>query len=179
MDISAKQTELSDPRKIIFAEIYIQTGSKWKAALAIGGEDLFEDFETIDLIREMKRALKEKALITLEGHLEYLALIRDEAMFEKKFSTALNAEIARGKVGGLYVERSNVNINHLSSSSTEELRRQLLELGQLLGNESPKLIETQNAEFAEFSKLRPQDIIEVSDSESAREKSPFRGIDNS
>ena len=62
MDISAKQTELSNPKKITFAEVYIQTGSKWKATLAVG-EDLFEDLETVDLIREMRKSLKEKAVI--------------------------------------------------------------------------------------------------------------------
>ena len=44
----------------------------------------------------------------MTGHLEELAKIRDSALARRSFSSAVNAEIARGKVGGLYVDQKKI-----------------------------------------------------------------------
>ena len=69
----------------------------------------------------------EKYGINFQKHLMELSKIRDEARKKGAFSAAGNMEIARGKVGGLYVEkRVNVNANmDIESLSPEELQAKL------------------------------------------------------
>ena len=51
------------------------------------------------------------AQITLETHLDDLQSIRDCAVAEKQYGAAVNAEIARGKAAGLYVEKVEASIS--------------------------------------------------------------------
>jgi hypothetical protein len=47
----------------------------------------------------------EQAQVTLAGHLEALARLRDDAWRAGRYGSAIQAEIARGKAGGVHVER--------------------------------------------------------------------------
>lgn len=138
-EIAVTLSALEKPEKIVYAEILLATGSRAKATLS-AGKDLFDDFETQELITHIRQEMKERGLITLEDHLEKLAMIRDQALATSKLSVALSAEVARGKAGGLYVDRTQININALTNSSTEELRQQLQQLQALLGAEVTKAI---------------------------------------
>ncbi len=60
-------------------------------------------------IKELQDEAAERAMVTLVGHLEDLKRLRDEAREARQFNAAINAEIARGKAAGLYVERSEVS----------------------------------------------------------------------
>lgn len=140
-EIAVTLEALADPQKILYVEYLLTTGSRAKAALH-AGKDLFDDFDVQELIKHTRQELKDKSLITLEDHLEKLAMIRDEAMANRKFAVALSAEVARGKVGGLYIDRTQININALSNSSTEDLRNQLTQLRALLGQDVIKSIES-------------------------------------
>jgi hypothetical protein len=122
-------------RKYFFAEQYLITGNRLEASARVG-EDLFEDFQTQEIIKEMQQTIKDRGLVTLDGHLEELALLRDLAKKDGKWSVALNAEIARGKVGGLYIERSTLNISDLTNASSSELRNQMEELARLIDRET-------------------------------------------
>jgi len=59
-------------------------------------------------IAELREEARKKYDITMTGHLEELAKIRDSALARRSFSSAVNAEIARGKVGGLYVDQKKI-----------------------------------------------------------------------
>ena len=59
----------------------------------------------IDQILELQAAAAGQAVITLESHLKVLASLRDKACAAGRHSAAISAEIARGRVAGLYVER--------------------------------------------------------------------------
>ena len=60
-------------------------------------------------IKKLQDEAAERAMVTLVGHLEDLKRLRDEAREARQFNAAINAEIARGKAAGLYVERSEVS----------------------------------------------------------------------
>lgn len=58
---------------------------------------------------ELRKPAKENAQITLAQHLSTLEELRELAKEEGKYGPAIQAEIARGKAAGLYVERSQIN----------------------------------------------------------------------
>ena len=59
-------------------------------------------------LEELRAPVVEATRITLEGHLYTLAELRNEARDIGQLSAAINAEIARGKVAGLYVDRQEI-----------------------------------------------------------------------
>ena len=56
-------------------------------------------------IGELRAEVQEKYGITFEKHITELAKIRDEARSKGQNSAAINAEVARGKAGGLYIDQ--------------------------------------------------------------------------
>ena len=70
----------------------------------------------VKYIGELRAEVREKYGITFEKHVTELAQIRNEALKNKAWSAAVNAEVARGKAGGLYVDQKLVmtgNIDNL------------------------------------------------------------------
>ena len=59
-------------------------------------------------IAELREEARKKYDISMDGHLAELAKIRDQALVRRSFSSAVNAEVARGKVGGLYVDQKKI-----------------------------------------------------------------------
>ena len=61
------------------------------------------------LVAQYIGGLKEERLkkyeVTYSGHIAELARIKDEALKKRSFSSAVNAEVSRGKAAGLYIER--------------------------------------------------------------------------
>ena len=60
-------------------------------------------------LEELRKPAAESAQITLSQHLSTLEELRELAKEEGKFGPAIQAEIARGKASGLYVERSQID----------------------------------------------------------------------
>lgn len=60
-------------------------------------------------LEELRKPAREAAGVTLEGHLKELAELRELAKKDGKYGPAIQAEMARGKASGLYVERSHVD----------------------------------------------------------------------
>lgn len=56
-------------------------------------------------VRELQKPYIEEAGITLQSHLAALKSLHDLAISTEDWSPAITAEIARGKVAGLYVEK--------------------------------------------------------------------------
>ena len=61
-----------------------------------------------DQIAAVRSPVLESAQITLEGHIQALAALRDEAKASGQYGAAVTAETNRGKLAGFYVERSLV-----------------------------------------------------------------------
>lgn len=73
-------------------------------------------------IKELQSAAAEEAKVTLAGHLEDLKRLRDAAEEKGQFAAAINAEIFRGKVSGLYGDRAEI------SSSSIPIIKPVIEL---------------------------------------------------
>lgn len=80
--------------------------------------------QIIDLMR--KEA--ERQNVSIESHLTELSRLRDEAVDSGQISSAISAEVSRGKVAGLYIEKKEVTVSKVETMSDDELRSKLQEL---------------------------------------------------
>jgi signal transduction protein with GAF and PtsI domain len=83
-------------------------------------------------LAELRADAADKASLTLADHLESLREMRDEALADRKFAAAIQAEIARGKAAGLYVDKVE-STHRLANLSDEELRARAAALAAKLG----------------------------------------------
>ena len=92
-------------------------------------------------IGELRAEVQEKYGITFERHLTELAKLRDDSAKKGAWSAAINAEVARGKAGGLYVDQKLVMTGNLDQLSEDELQakmRQILDDHKNLINITPE-----------------------------------------
>lgn len=66
---------------------------------------LMADVKVRSRVEEIRGPIVEKVGITLESHIRDLLDLRNLAAKKEQMSAAISAEIARGKVCGLYVDR--------------------------------------------------------------------------
>lgn len=71
-------------------------------------KELLDDGKISARIAELRAPVIERAQITLETHLADLKRLRDSAESSEKYGPAIQAEIARGKASGLYIERTEL-----------------------------------------------------------------------
>ena len=76
----------------------------------------------VKYIGELRAEVQEKHGITFERHLGELAKLRDEATAKGAWSAAINAEVARGKAGGLYVDQKMIMTGNLDNLSIDDLK---------------------------------------------------------
>ena len=76
----------------------------------------------VKYIGELREEIQKKYEITFEKHITELGRIRQEALAKGAFSAATNAEVARGKAAGLYIEQKIIRTGKLEDMSIEELR---------------------------------------------------------
>ncbi len=81
----------------------IKAGYSPRSARVQGQQVLAKTSHIIEAKLEKASA---KAELTLDAHLEMLALLRDEARASGQTNAAIAAEVSRGKAVGLYVERT-------------------------------------------------------------------------
>ena len=84
----------------------------------------------VKYIGELRQEIQEKYGVNFERHITELARIRDEARAKGAWSAATNAEVARGKAAGLYVDQNLImtgNIDKLSESEIESKMKQILD----------------------------------------------------
>ena len=79
----------------------------------------------VKYIGEIREEYQKKYEITYERHITELAKIRDQALKKGAFSASTNAEIARGKVAGLYVEQKIIRTGKLDDMSKAEIEEEL------------------------------------------------------
>ena len=85
-----------------------------------------------------EKNIKKKYEVTYERHISELGKIREAALKKGAFSAANNAEVARGKAAGLYVEQKIIRTGKLDDMSKEEMET---ELKKILEEYSPLLQE--------------------------------------
>jgi len=99
----------------------------------------------VKYIGELRSEVQEKYGISFEKHISELAQIRNQALENKAWSAAVNAEVARGKAAGLYIEQKIIRTGKLEDLSTEELESRMK---QIIDEYSPIL------EGVEFEELK-------------------------
>ena len=76
-------------------------------------------------IGELREEIQKKYEVTFEKHISELGRIRQEALAKGAFSAATNAEVARGKAAGLYIEQKIIRTGKLEDMSIEELEAKM------------------------------------------------------
>ena len=76
-------------------------------------------------IGELREEWQKKFEVTYEKHIAELSKIRQEALKKGAWSAAVNAEVARGKAAGLYIEQKIIRTGKLEDLTTEELESRM------------------------------------------------------
>ena len=76
-------------------------------------------------IGELRSEVQKKYEVTFEKHITELGRIRQEALAKGAFSAATNAEVARGKAAGLYIEQKISLTGKIEDLSIEALEAKL------------------------------------------------------
>ena len=82
----------------------------------------------VKFIGELREEVQNKYEVTFEKHIKELARLRDEALKKGSFSSAVNAEVARGKAGGLSIEQKIIKTGKLEDMSELELEKRMKEI---------------------------------------------------
>ena len=80
--------------------------------------------------------------MTFERHITELGKIRQEALKKGAWSAAVNAEVARGKAAGLYIEQKIIRTGKLDDLSETELENRMKEIM----NEYSPILEGESSE---------------------------------
>ena len=82
----------------------------------------------VKYIGELREEYQKKYAVTFERHISELARIRIDALKKGAWSAAVNAEVARGKAAGLYIEQKIIRTGKLDDLSEEELEKRMNEI---------------------------------------------------
>ena len=99
----------------------------------------------VKYIGELREEWQKKYEVTYEKHIAELGQIRQQALKKGAWSAAVNAEVARGKAAGLYIEQKIIRTGKLEDLTTEELESRMK---QIIDDYSPIL------EGVEFEELK-------------------------
>ena len=82
----------------------------------------------VQYIGEIREEIQQKYEVTFEKHIKELARLREEALKKGSFSSAVNAEVARGKAGGLYIEQKIIKTGKLEDLTEQELEARMKQI---------------------------------------------------
>ena len=74
---------------------------------------------------ELREEYQQKYAVTYERHISELAKIRIDALKKGAWSAAVNAEVARGKAAGLYIEQKIIRTGKIDDLTRDELERRM------------------------------------------------------
>jgi phage terminase small subunit len=100
----------------------------------------------VKYIGEIRDEYNKKYDVNYGRHITELARIRDEARVKGAWSAATNAEIARGKAAGLYIEQKIIHHNKVQDLTADELKAKM----KKILDDNKGLIE---ADFTEILKV--------------------------
>ena len=128
----------------------------------------------VKYIGEIRDEYQKKYDVTYGRHITELARIRDEARAKGAWSAATNAEIARGKAAGLYIEQKIIHHNKVEDMTADQLMGKM----KKILDDNRGLIE---ADFVEVlgKPTPPKDVIDYSSSESSSESSSTESSESS
>ena len=91
----------------------------------------------LERILQIKRELQDKYHVDFESHVRKLAQIRDEAMQNGNYASAVAAEKSRGQTAGLYIDRKEILMGKIDQMSKEEVMSEI----KRIQAEFPQLID--------------------------------------
>ena len=109
----------------------------------------------VKYIGELREEYQKKYAVTFERHITELGKIRAEALRKGAWSAAVNAEVARGKAAGLYIEQKIIRTGKLDDLSEIELENRMKEI---MDEYSPILEGTSTEEIKEKVKTKQKQI---------------------
>ena len=119
----------------------------------------------VKYIGELREEIQQKYEVTFEKHIKELARIRDEALSKRSYSSAVNAEVSRGKAAGLYIEQKIIKTGKLEDMTEAQLE---LRMKEIIDQYSPildaKPIEEIKAEVKKINSPLKNVTQEVSES---------------
>ena len=77
---------------------------------------------------ELREEVQKKYEITFERHVSELAKLRDASRHKGAWSAAINAEIARGKAAGLYIDQKIIKYGNLDQLTEDELEAKMKQI---------------------------------------------------
>ena len=123
----------------------------------------------VKYIGEIREEYQKKYAVTFERHISELGKIRQDALAKGAWSAAVNAEVARGKAAGLYIEQKIIRTGKLDDLSEEELEKRMKEI---IDQYSPLL--EGKVEVADVKKL--QKDIRLNEAKSKNSTSQQKGL---
>ena len=108
----------------------------------------------VKYIGELREEWQKKYEVTYDRHISELGKIRAEALKKGAWSAAVNAEVARGKAAGLYIEQKIIRTGKLEDLSTEELE---LRMKQIIDDYSPILEGVEVEELMDKVRKEPEE----------------------
>jgi len=82
----------------------------------------------VGYIGELREEYNKKYEVDYGKHIAELGKIRQSALDKGAWSAAVNAEVARGKAAGLYIEQKIIRTGKLEDLSAEELETRMKEI---------------------------------------------------
>ena len=82
----------------------------------------------VQYIGELREEVQNKYAIDFERHIKELARLREAALKKGSFSSAVNAEVARGKAAGLYIEQKIIKTGKLEDLTERELEERMKQI---------------------------------------------------
>ena len=133
----------------------------------------------VNYIGELREEIQQKYEVTFEKHIKELARIRDEALSKRSYSSAVNAEVSRGKAAGLYIEQKIIKTGKLEDMTEAQLE---LRMKEIIDQYSPildaKPIEEIKAEVKKLNSPLKNVTQEVSESvEDVHQEDPQKQTD--
>ena len=119
----------------------------------------------VQYIGKLRDEYQKKYDVTFGRHISELAKLRDDARESKAWSAAVNAEVARGKAAGLYVEQKIIRTGKLEDLTAEQLETRMKEI---INEYSPIL---EGVVLDDLKKVVKNKKVNYSSSESSSESS--------
>ena len=169
-----RHKELTEMQKKFAYELVSNEGrmTKYECAIAAGyaedrarvtGSELTNPRKypmVVQYIGELREEFQKKYEVTFEKHITELAKLREESRKKGAWSAAINAEVARGKAAGLYVEQKIIRTGKLEDLSADQLEARLK---TIINEYSPILEGVEVEELKEKVKSLPDSQFEFTD----------------
>ena len=124
----------------------------------------------VKYIGELREEWQKKYEVTYDRHISELAKLREDSRKKGAWSAAINAEVARGKAAGLYIEQKIIRTGKLEDLTTEELEARMK---TIIDDYSPILEDVSFEEIKDQVKSKSKTKKESEPSISSESSSPI------